>query len=110
MRPMARLLALCLFLIGLLAQSVPIAAMAMPSIHEDSAMVTMADCAGCPEEAMSKGNACQGVGGCASVTAAIDIPSLEWPFMSPIREARRVFDDASPSGGCPAPPLEPPAA
>lgn len=108
MRPMARLLALCLVLIGLSAQLAPIAAEAMPAMHEDSAMVAMADCADCSQEAMSSGDVCQGTGGCAAGTAALDIPSLDWPLMSPIRKVRCVFGDAAPTGGCPAPLLGPP--
>lgn len=108
MRPMGRILALCLFLIGLMAQSTPIAAEAMSAMHEDSAMVAMADCADCPEEAMSGGDACRSVGACASGAVALDLTSPNWPFNSATREVRCVLVDAAPTGGCPVPLLEPP--
>ncbi|WP_162561818.1 hypothetical protein [Limimaricola hongkongensis] len=105
---MARLLALCLFLIGLLAQSVPIAAEAMPAMHESPAVVAMTDCANCPEEAMPGGDVCQDVGACASGAVALDLMSPDWPFFSAIREVQRVFGYAAPGGASPAPLLEPP--
>ena len=108
MRPMAHLFALCLFLIGLLAQSVPIAAEAMPALHENAAMAAMAECADCPEQAMPGDDTCHGVGACATGAAALDPVSPDWAFMSPIREVRRVFGGVAPIGGCPLPLLEPP--
>lgn len=108
MRSMARLLALCLFLIGLLTQSVAVAAQSMPAIPESQAMVAMADCTDCSEHIISGGNACQGVGACASGGVALDLTFPDWPFFSVIREVQRVFGDAAPGGGRPAPPLEPP--
>ncbi|WP_131802608.1 hypothetical protein [Limimaricola pyoseonensis] len=105
---MARLLALCLFLIGLVAQSTPIVAEAMPAMHDGSAMVAMADCADCPEGMTDGSDACPAVGACAAGAAALDINSPDWAFVSSIREVRRVFGDVSRTGGRPAPLLEPP--
>lgn len=108
MRPMARILAFCLLLIGLMAQPIPIAAEAMPAVHDDAAMADMVDCTECPGDRMSGGDACQNAGACASGTAALGIGIADGPFISPIREIRRVFGAAAPTGGRPAPLLEPP--
>lgn len=110
MRPMARILAICLFLIGLMAQPIPIpiAAEAMPAMHDNAAMVEMVACEDCPGGTMSVRDACQGAGACAYGAAALDIKSPDWPFVSPVREVRHAFGDAGPTGGCPAPLLEPP--
>lgn len=108
MKPMARLFALWLFLIGLVVQSMPMAADAMPAMHDGMATVEMADCEGCPEETMSGGDACHDTGACASAAAAPHMRLPDWSFVSSVREMRRVFGDASPTGGFPAPMLEPP--
>ncbi|MGR3463283.1 hypothetical protein [Limimaricola sp.] len=105
---MARVVALLLFLVGLVAQPMPVAASAMPGLHESAAMEIMADCTDCVEDAMPGGDACKSAGGCAAGAAALWALSSDSPFTPAMREIRPVYGGAAPAGGCPDPLLEPP--
>lgn len=104
---MARVLLLCLLVLGFAAQLVPASAGPMGQMHSGAAM-DMADCLDCPMGSPAASEACQGSGVCAAAPTALPVLDTAEVFAPRLHDLWFAqFQDASPSGD-PAPLLEPP--
>lgn len=104
---MARVLLLCLLVLGFAAQLVPASAGPMGQMHSGAAM-DMADCLDCPMGSPAASEACQGLGVCAAAPTALPLLETAEVFAPRLHDLWFAqFQDAA-SRGDPAPLLEPP--
>ena len=108
MSRMARVLLLCLLVLGFAAQMAPAMAGPMPQMHSSAAAKNMADCLDCTAEAPVADEACQASGACTVAPTALPLFEIPEGFAPRLHDLRfALLQDAAP-GGDPAPLLEPP--
>lgn len=105
---MARVLLLCLLVLGFAAQMAPATAGPMPQMHPGAAAAGMEECLDCAAETPATGEACQASGVCATAPTALPLLDVAKTFAPRLHDLRFALSQDTPPGGDPAPLLEPP--